>query len=97
MSRYNFEGSAADRIAIYGLPPKCKLKIYTERGDLITEFDHTDGTGDQIWNSLTSSQQVIVSGVYIIYIEVTSDVLDDSGNILLKKGESTFKKFIVIR
>jgi hypothetical protein len=62
-----------DRIAFYGLPPICKLRIFTERGDLIWEKDHSIGTGDELWNSLTSSGQIVASGIYILHIEVTED------------------------
>ena len=62
-----------DQIAFYGLPPRCKIKIFTERGDLIWEKNHTKGTGDELWNSETMSAQILVSGVYIVYIEVTED------------------------
>ena len=73
-----------DRLAFYGLPPVCKLKVFTERGDLIYEIDHTDGSGDELWDSTTSSGQIIVSGIYILYVE-TPD------------GRSVFRKFVVIR
>ena len=73
-----------DRIAFYGLPPICKMKIFTERGDLIWEKDHTKGTGDEVWDSLTSSGQIIASGIYILYIETP-------------EGQSVYRKFVVIR
>jgi hypothetical protein len=63
-----------DRITFYGIPPKCKLKIFTENGTLIWETTHTNGSGDEIWDSKTSSGQVIVSGIYILYVEVTEDI-----------------------
>jgi len=62
-----------DRIAFYELPPFCTVKIFTERGDLIWETEHIDGSGDELWDSLTSSGQIVVSGVYILYVEVTED------------------------
>ncbi len=62
-----------DRIAFYEIPPMCKLKIFTERGDLIWEKYHDDGSGDELWDSMTSSRQIIVSGIYILYVEVTED------------------------
>ncbi len=65
--------SQYDQIAFYGIPPLCKLKIFTERGDLIWERDHSSGTGDERWNSITSSGQIITSGIYILYIEVSED------------------------
>jgi hypothetical protein len=63
-----------DQIAFYGLPPKCKINIYTERGDLIWTTNHTKGTGDELWNSITMSAQILVSGVYILYVEVLQDL-----------------------
>jgi hypothetical protein len=76
--------SQYDRIAFYGLPPVAKLKIFTERGDLIWEKDHTRGTGDELWDSLTSSGQIVASGIYILYVE-TPD------------GRSVYRKFVIIR
>ncbi|MFC1569918.1 hypothetical protein ACFL4L_06750 [bacterium] len=72
------DDSYYDQIVFYGLPPQCKLKIYTERGDLIWEGEHTDGSGDEIWNSLTSSRQIIVSGIYLLYVEVSQDIYAES-------------------
>lgn len=87
-----------DKIMFYNIPGKCRIKIYTERGDLIQTIDHTDGSGDEAWNSVTSSRQVVVSGVYIAYIEVTEDIVDrNTGETLFKQGESITKKLIVIR
>jgi hypothetical protein len=78
------EYSQYDRIAFYGLPPICDVKVYTERGDLIWEKYHDDGSGDELWDSMTSSRQVVVSGIYILYVE-TPD------------GDSVIRKFVVIR
>ncbi len=89
---------ATDRIAFYGLPPECKIRIFTERGDLIKTITHVDGSGDELWNSLTESNQLVVSGIYIVHFEVTKDVHDpDTGALTIKKGETTFRKLIVIR
>jgi hypothetical protein len=74
-----------DRIAFYGLPPACKLKIFTERGDLIWERDHKAGTGgDELWDSQTSSGQIVASGIYILYVEAPGQ-------------GSVFRKFVIIR
>ena len=70
-----------DRITFYGVPPKCKLKIYTENGTLIWEATHTNGSGDEIWDSKTSSGQVVVSGIYILYVEVTEDIIASEDKI----------------
>jgi hypothetical protein len=79
-----FGSSAQDRLAFYGLPPQCTIRIFTERGDLIETIEHTDGSGDELWNSTTSSRQIVVSGLYIAHFE-TPD------------GESAIRKFTVIR
>ena len=79
-----FGDSGPDRIMFLDLPPVCTIKIFTERGDLIYTLEHTDGSGDEAWESITSSRQVVVSGVYIAYFE-TPD------------GQSTFRKFVIIR
>jgi hypothetical protein len=93
--------SQYDRIAFYGLPPKCHLKIFTENGVLIWEKDHTNGAGDELWDSMTMSGQIIVSGVYMLYVEVLEDTHDTWSKkddaLLYKKGDSVIRKFVVIR
>lgn len=83
--------STKDQIMFYGLPPKCIIKIFSERGDLIKTIRHIDSSGDESWDSTTSAGQVIVSGIYIVYFEVTEDTP------VFKKGESIYKKLIVVR
>ena len=85
------EGLDKDKIMFYNIPGYCKIKIFTERGDLIKTFNHDDGSGDESWNLVSKDRQIITSGIYIAYIEVTNN----SPNF--KKGETGFKKFIVIR
>ncbi|MFH1196218.1 MAG: hypothetical protein V1720_10920 [bacterium] len=85
-----------DRLAFYNLPPMCKIKIYTETGDLVETIDHTNGSGDELWHSLTSSKQLVVSGLYIAYFEVTEDA-EVNGVKVYSKGDSIIKKFIIIR
>ena len=76
---------AKDRIAFFNIPARCKIRIYTEMGELVNTIEHTNGTGDEFWNSVTSSNQVIVSGVYIVVFE-NSDT-----------GEKSIQKLIIIR
>lgn len=93
--------SQYDRMNFYELPPKCQLKIFTERGDLIWEKDHDNGTGDEIWDQKTMYGQIIVSGVYMLYVEVTEDTYDtwdqNDGKLLYRKGDTVIRKFVVIR
>ncbi len=91
-------GFGYERIAFLNIPGYCKIKIYTERGDLIKEIIHDDGSGDEYWNLETDSGQLIVSGIYIVYFEVTEDQRDpNTGKVLYRKGDRAFRKFIVIR
>ncbi|MDZ7384605.1 MAG: fibronectin [candidate division KSB1 bacterium] len=73
-----------DKLMFLDIPPQCTIKIFTERGDLIQTIEHTDGSGDEEWTSVTSSRQVVVSGVYIAVFE-TPD------------GKRAFRKFVIIR
>ncbi|MBL7074838.1 fibronectin [candidate division KSB1 bacterium] len=73
-----------DKIMFLDIPAYCTIKIFTERGDLIQTIEHTDGSGDEEWNSITSSRQVVVSGIYIAHFE-TPD------------GQSIYRKFVIIR
>jgi hypothetical protein len=79
-----FGRTSPDRIAFYGLPPVCTIKIYTERGDLINTLEHNDGTGDQLWDQTTSSRQIIVSGLYIAVFQTP-------------EGATAIRKFTIIR
>jgi hypothetical protein len=76
--------SQYDQISVYGLPPIAKLKVFTERGDLIWEKAHTSGTGDVLWTSQSSAGQIVASGVYILVVEAPD-------------GRSVIRKFVVIR
>jgi len=82
--QFGSESGSEDRIAFFGLPAKCTIKIFTERGDLVKVIEHTNGSADDYWHQETESRQIVVSGLYIAYFE-TPD------------GKSTFRKFIIIR
>ena len=87
-----------DKIMFYDIPAFCKIKIFTERGDLVWETEHTNSSGDEPWWSLTSSGQVVASGIYIAYFEVTEDYVHPAtGEIAYRKGENTYRKFMIIR
>ena len=62
--------SAPDRLMFLNIPPECTIRIFTERGDLVDTIEHNDGSGDEAWNSITSSRQIIVSGVYIAHFDM---------------------------
>ena len=62
-----------------------EITFQKKLGELVKEIDHTNGSGDEYWNSITSSNQVVVSGIYIVMFE----------NI--NTGERVVKKLSVIR
>ena len=96
--RLQFGTTTPDRIAFFGLPPQCIIRIYTERGDLIKRIDHTDSTGDELWNCTTDYNQIIVSGLYIAHFEIPEDIYNEqTGELMFTKGQHIIRKFIVIR
>jgi hypothetical protein len=95
--KYQVLDESGDKIMFYNIPKVCRIKIFTERGDLVNTLIHTDGSGDHEWKQLTSSRQVVVSGLYIAHIEVLEDQYDDTNQLVLKKGDSIVKKFVIIR
>ncbi len=74
-----------DRIAFFDIPGQCTIQIFTESGELVNTIEHTDGTGDAYWDAVTSSNQIVVSGIYIT-------VITDQSN-----GQRHIAKFVVVR
>lgn len=74
-----------DKIAFLNIPGQCTIKIYSELGELIKTIEHTNGSGAEYWYQVTSSNQIIVSGVYIA-------VITDNAT-----GQHYIEKFVVIR
>ncbi|MCL4511691.1 MAG: T9SS type A sorting domain-containing protein [Bacteroidetes bacterium] len=73
-----------NQIGFLNIPPVCTIKIYTELGQLIKTIQHANGSGDEYWNLTTSSNQIVVSGVYIVVFQTPT-------------GQTAIKKFVVIR
>lgn len=83
--RLRFGKEEPNKIAFFNIPGECTIKIYTEMGELIKTIEHTNGSGDEYWNSVTDSNQIIVSGIYIV-------VLENKAN-----GEKKLLKLAVVR
>ncbi len=83
LNRLRYPGEP-NKIGFLNIPPVCTIKIYTELGELIQTIQHTNGSGDAYWNLNTSSDQIVVSGIYIAVFQPPS-------------GQTTIKKFVVIR
>ncbi|MGE5351951.1 MAG: hypothetical protein ACM3P0_07700 [Acidobacteriota bacterium] len=80
-----FGGQFTNELHFYNTPGKCTIKIYTEMGELIQTLNHDNGSGDVYWRSITSSNQLLVSGIYIAVITNT------------ETGEKHIAKFSIIR
>ena len=76
---------APNRLYFFNIPGRCTIKIYTEVGELVKTIVHTDGSGDAYWDSVTSSNQLVVSGIYIAVIHNDNT------------GEQKIVKFVIIR
>ena len=83
--RFPGRGAESDKLAFFNIPGQCTIQIYTELGELIYTIEHTDGSGDDYWNAVTSSNQLVVSGIYIAVITNTEN------------GEREILKFVIIR
>ena len=82
-----FGSSSVERnkISFDKLSGVCKIQIFTELGELIRTIEHVNGSGSDDWDLRTSSNQLVVSG---IYIAVVTD-----GNT----GDREIVKFSIIR
>jgi len=79
-----------DKLGFLDLPGYCKIKIFTELGELIKTIDHMDGSGDDFWDLQTYAQQLVVSGMYFAVVQET----DQDGN---PTGNQITRKIIIIR
>jgi len=82
--------SDPNRITFFNLPPYCTLKIYNEVGDLIKTIEHTDGSGDESWDQINTSNQFVKSGVYILSVQDARDIEENS-------LPTSNHKFVIIR
>jgi hypothetical protein len=84
-----------NKLLFAGVPSGCKISIYTERGDFVTEV--TESEAGYAWFLTTEWQQILVSGVYIAHFVMEEDYQDNKTGVRLDKGDTMVKKFIVIR
>lgn len=78
-----------DKVLFVNLPPKGTIRIFSLSGDLVKTIEHISGTGDESWNLVTDSNQIVRSGLYIFHVEG----LDESGG---EMGSVT-GKFSIVR
>ncbi len=72
-----FGSNSVDRnkISFDKLSGMCTILIFTELGELIRTIEHTNGSGSDSWDLRTSSNQLVVSGIYVAVI--TDDITGD--------------------
>ena len=91
---YRLHNWAENRINFVGLPAECRIRIYTQTGDLVAILQHEltmPPSSIESWLQITESDQYIASGLYIYVIDRTRD---HEGNDL---GLTKTGKFVVIR
>jgi hypothetical protein len=89
-----FKGNV-NKLLFAGVPSGCRIRIFTERGDYVTDI--TQSEAGYAWYLTTEWQQILVSGVYIAYLEMEEDFENPKTGVQLKKGDTIIKKFIIIR
>ena len=92
--KIQFRGNV-NKLLFAGVPTGCRIKIYTERGDFVTDIEQTEE--GYAWYLTTQWQQILVSGVYIAHLEMYEDFEDTKTGVRFKEGDTIVKKFIVIR
>ncbi|OGS44539.1 MAG: hypothetical protein A2539_01430 [Elusimicrobia bacterium RIFOXYD2_FULL_34_15] len=55
------------------LTPRANIKIFTISGELVTEFDETDGDGRYLWDARNKNGERVASGAYIYFITNPDD------------------------
>ncbi len=79
-----------DRVRFLNLPQKCKVKIYTAAGDLLTEFTHDDPTRGEGNYDMVTRDVIGKAAAGIYYFVVESQV---AGSV----GKMQAGTFVVIR
>ena len=84
-----------NKLLFAGVPSGCKIQIFTERGDFVT--DVMESEAGYAWFLTTDWQQILVSGVYIARFIMEEDFVDTKTGVRFDTGDTTIKKFIIIR
>ncbi len=66
------------------LPPVCEISVYTINGEKVWTKDHTDYSGDAVWNLTNQNNQALAYGVYVYVIKTP-------------QGDKHLGKFSIIR
>jgi hypothetical protein len=83
-----------DMLDFVGLPAACRIRIFSQNGDLIATIDHElqfPPSSSESWEMRTETNQTIASGLYVYVV----DECKDHENNIIK--ETKVGKFVVIR
>ncbi|RMF60994.1 MAG: hypothetical protein D6746_06130, partial [Bacteroidetes bacterium] len=69
--RSQIEGRGERRVQFIHLPPRCTIRIFNLRGELVRRIDHDSviSDGAEWWDLRTEEQQDVAAGVYIFHVE----------------------------
>jgi len=87
-------GRPENLLDFVGLPASCRIRIFTQSGELVTTLNHAyqfPPSSTETWEMRTSMDQTIASGVYIYVVDEAQDY---EGNSI---RQSKRAKFVVIR
>jgi len=65
--------SLGEGIVFSNLTPNANIKIFNIAGELVAEFNETNGDGKYLWDTRNSKGEKVASGVYIYYITNPDD------------------------
>ena len=83
-----------DLLDFVGLPAGCRIRIFTQSGDLISTIDHelqVPPSSAESWEMRTSTNQTIASGLYVYVVDECKNHENRSIN------QTKVGKFVVIR
>ncbi|GIV58479.1 MAG: hypothetical protein KatS3mg042_1392 [Rhodothermaceae bacterium] len=69
--RSQIEGRGERRVQFIHLPPRCTIRIFNLRGELVRRIEHDSVISDGAawWDLRTEEQQDVAAGVYIFHVE----------------------------
>lgn len=89
-----YPGQVLDQLNFVGLPAACRIRIFTQAGDLVAKIDHKlkfPPSSTEAWELRTSMNQTVASGLYVYVVDKCRDHNNQPIN------ETKVGKFVVIR
>ncbi len=83
-SAENYHNYPDNKMRFVNVPATCNLKIYTPAGDIVWEYNQTDGTGNIEWDTRNTKGEEVASGVYLYRVRGVD-------------GDSMYGRIIIIR